>query len=110
MARLVEIGTELPRSLSLQPGDVLNVPASGGTVESGSDVVEAIGPLVPGVVALDGRVLSPETVPTNMLFRALRAGRARVGLTTGGGLMPAGKAVIEILVEPGSAGSNGRPA
>lgn len=98
MARLVEIGIDPPRSLSLQPGDMLNVSASGGFVESGEGVVEAIGPFVPATIGLDGRLISPETPPTNMLFLAARPGRARLAVFSGGGLVPTARASIDILV------------
>lgn len=102
MARLVEIGVDLPRTLTLEPGDLLNLPASGGLVESGKTVIEPFGPFTPGVVGTDGRVLSPETVPTNMIFRAARPGRARLAVFSGTGLVPAGRAVIDIIVEEGA--------
>lgn len=97
MARLVEIGVDPPRSLSLQPGDMLNVSASGGLVESGEGVVEAIGPFVPATIGLDGRLIGPETPPTNFLFLAVRPGRARLAVFSGG-LVPTARASIDILV------------
>lgn len=107
MAKLVEIGDPPPRALTMLAGDMLNFPASGGFVESGDGVVEALGPYTPAVVGLDGRLLSPESPPTTMLFRAARPGRARLAIFTGGGLMPTARTSVDILVEgegPRSAG------
>jgi len=103
MARLVELGPDFPESLSLRPGDMLNISASGGRVESGADAIEPIGPFVPAVLGLDGRLISPQTPPTNMLFRALCPGRARLLVFSGGGLVPTRSDAIDILVEPDDA-------
>lgn len=99
MARLVEVGGIRTASLTVEAGDLLNLPASGGIVEIGERVVEALGPFVPGVVCVDGRILSPETPPTNMLFRAVRPGRARIALFAGLSGTPSEDRRVDIIVE-----------
>jgi hypothetical protein len=109
--RLVEIGAKPPPSLLLQPGDVLNAAATGGSVEAGADVIEALGSFSPALVALDGAVMSPQTVPTNALFRVLRPGRARIAVfVSAGGFAPAQRTEIDVVVEEAGAVSGPRPA
>jgi hypothetical protein len=98
--RLIDIGASAPPSLVLEPGDVVNAAATGGSVEAGGEAIEALGSFGPAVVGLDGAVISPQTMPTNALFRALRPGKARIVLFAGaGGFAPAKRIEIDILVE-----------
>lgn len=99
MARLIEVGTELPQRLTVRVGDVLNFAASGGAVETGAEVIEAIGPFAPAIVGLEGRTVHAESPPTSVLFRAQAPGRARLAVFTGFGSRTPGRATIEILVE-----------
>ena len=99
MARLVEVGEAIPATLTVRAGDLLNFSASGGLVERGKKVLRPLGPFKPGVVGLNGRLLSPETVPTNMLFHAVGPGKARLTLFAGGGLVPAVRHSIDVIVE-----------
>lgn len=103
MARLVEVGDPLPAALTVRAGDLLNFSASGGLVERGKKVLRPLGPFKPGVVGLNGQLLSPETGPTNMLFHAVGPGKARLTLFAGGGLAPARRHSIEVIVEAGPA-------
>jgi hypothetical protein len=96
--------------VTLRPGDMLNCAASGGLVEQGARNVAPIGPFVPAVVGTDGTVLSPQTGPTAMLFRALAPGRARLILFTGGGMMPSARHTIEVAVEEDAPEAAGAPA
>lgn len=83
MSRLIDIGTDPVERLTVRVGDVLSFAASGGTVAEGDPAVELLGALSPGVVAINGEVLSPETPPTTVLFRAAAAGGARLTLFSG---------------------------
>lgn len=97
---MIEVGAEeLPQSLTVKVGDVLNFAASGGAVEAGEEVIEAIGPFAPAIVGLEGRTVTAESPPTSVLFRAQARGRARLALFTGFGSRTPGRATIEILVE-----------
>ena len=84
MSRLIEIGTDPVERLSVLVGDVLSFGGSGGTVEEGGPAVELLGAFFPALVATNGEVLSPETPPTTVLFRAAASGRARLKLFSGG--------------------------
>ena len=83
MSRLIEIGTDPVERLAIRVGDVLSFAGSGGTVEEGSPAVDLLGAFSPAVVATNGEVLSPETPPTTVLFRAAAPGRARLTLFSG---------------------------
>ncbi len=96
---MIEVGATLPDRLTVKVGDVLNFAASGGAVEAGDDVIEAIGPFAPAIVGLEGRTVAPESPPTAVLFRARAPGRARLAVFTGFGSRTPGRATIEILVE-----------
>ncbi len=99
MARLIEMGDALPASLTVKVGDVLNFAASGGAVETGAAVIEAIGPFAPAIVGLEGRTVTAESPPTSVLFRAQAPGRARLAIYTGFGSPEPGATTIEIVVE-----------
>lgn len=83
MSRLIEIGTDPVERLAVRTGDVLSFAGSGGAVEEGGRAVELLGAFLPALVATNGAVLSPETGPTTVLFRAAAPGRARLRLFTG---------------------------
>ncbi len=83
MSRLIDIGTDPVAELRLRVGDVVSFGASGGRVEEGGSAVEALGAFQPAIVATDGTVMSPETPPTTILFRATGEGRARLSLFSG---------------------------
>lgn len=82
MSRLIEIGTDPVERVTVRIGDVLSFSGSGGTVE-GDPAVEPLGAFLPAVVATNGEVLSPETPPTTVLFRATAPGSARLTLFSG---------------------------
>lgn len=96
---MIEVGTELPSSLTVKVGDVLTFAASGGAVETGEEVIEAIGPFAPAIVGLEGLTVTAESPPTSVLFRAHAPGRARIAVFTGFGSPTPGRGTIEILVE-----------
>ncbi|HEX8622767.1 MAG TPA: hypothetical protein VF718_12425 [Allosphingosinicella sp.] len=83
MSRLIEIGTDPVERLTVRVGDVMSFSASGGTAGEEGPAVELLGAFSPAVVATNGEVLSPETPPTTVLFRAAAAGRARLTLFSG---------------------------
>ncbi|MGY4627247.1 hypothetical protein [Bradyrhizobium sp. USDA 4486] len=57
--------------------------ASGGHLLEGEAIIELLGVYSAGVLSDDGRVLSPFGPPTNVLFRALQSGQARVEVIRG---------------------------
>jgi hypothetical protein len=98
VSRLIDIGTDRVARISVRAGDLLSFAGTGGTVVAG-EAVEALGAFVPAVVALNGAVLAPETLPTTVLYRALRPGRASLALASaiaGPGAVPRR---VEVVVE-----------
>jgi hypothetical protein len=85
MALLIEVQDcrACSSPLTLHPGDVLLVRATGGHVRSGEDVVELLGPFLAAVVGDDGAVVAPMGAPNTVLFRARRPGRALIDVVTG---------------------------
>ena len=85
MRRVIEIqhAQDLPARLTLRVGDLLICGASGGHVQSGADVVEILGPFLPGVMGDNGKILSPMGSPSTLLFLARRPGRATIDVITG---------------------------
>ncbi|WP_439397235.1 hypothetical protein ACRQ5Q_09080 [Bradyrhizobium sp. PMVTL-01] len=57
--------------------------ASGGHLLEGDTSVELLGVFSIGVLSDDGRVLSPVGPPTNILFRAVYPGQARIEVIRG---------------------------
>lgn len=57
--------------------------ASGGHLLEGETTVELLGLFSTGVLSDDGCVLSPVGPPTNILFRALQSGQARIEVIRG---------------------------
>ena len=101
MARLIEMRGEdaLPATLTLAAGDVLAIGAAGGRIREGSEALELLGAFVPGVVGLNGEVMSPMGAPSTVLFRARRGGRATIELVRGDPWHSPGPTTIEITVE-----------
>jgi hypothetical protein len=85
MGRLIEIpdAQALPPSVTVDVGDLLCFAASGGHVQSGADVVEMLGPFLPGVLRDNGEILSPMGAPNTVFFFARRPGRATIDVVTG---------------------------
>ncbi|AXF04341.1 hypothetical protein [Paraburkholderia hospita] len=85
MSRLIELRLtdSLPGTLHIEGGDVLIVPAMGGHVLSGADVLEFLGPFLPGVMGEDGHVITPAGLPNGIMFVARRAGHATIDLVAG---------------------------
>lgn len=85
MTRLIElqVDQDLPASLTLAVGDLLWLEASGGEVLSGESSVELLGAFLKCVVGLTGEVLAPMGAPNVVLFRARRAGTARIAVVSG---------------------------
>ncbi len=85
MARLIDVpaGTSGAAPLVVQVGDVVACAASGARLGAGPLVLEQLGPLLPAVVGLDGRVLAPEGPPSTVLFVARAPGRATLQVMTG---------------------------
>ncbi|OUJ74709.1 hypothetical protein [Hymenobacter crusticola] len=85
MARLIDTQSlpELPSQITLSPGDVLVLQASGGYVQTGDDVLEMLGAYQPGLLQAAGTVLSPMGAPGTVLLRALQPGQATVNVVMG---------------------------
>lgn len=84
MARFIEVQAEqMPRTLSILVGDVVLFRASGGSVRSGSGIVEQLGAFVESVVGDNGAVLVPAGSPNVVMFRASTAGIASVAVVMG---------------------------
>jgi hypothetical protein len=62
---------------------VLYFGATGGHVHSGAEVVEILGPFLPGVLGDNGQIFSPMGAPNAVLFLARRPGRATIDVVTG---------------------------
>lgn len=85
MGRLIEVQhtQDLPMSLTIRVGDMLVFGATGGHVHSGAEVVEILGPFLPGVLGENGQILAPMASPNAVLFLARRPGRATIDVVTG---------------------------
>lgn len=85
MTRLIELQADqdLPARLTMVVGDLLWLEASGGHVLAGESSVELLGAFLKCVVGLEGEVLTPMGAPNVVLFRARRAGTARVAVVSG---------------------------
>lgn len=101
MSRLIEVqhAQDLPTSLTIGVGDVLRFGATGGHVHSGAEVVEILGPFLPGVVGDNGEILSPMGSPNAMLFVARRPGRATIDVVTGDPWHATETTALDITVE-----------
>ncbi len=102
MGRLIEVqhAQDLPTSLTIRVGDVLVFGATGGHVYSGAEVVEILGPFLPGVLGDDGQILSPMGAPNAVLFLARRPGRATIDVVTGDPWHTPETTALGITVEP----------
>ena len=102
MGRLIDVqpARDLPKNLTIRVGDVLVFGATGGHVRSGAEVVEILGPFLPGVLGDDGRILSPAGAPNAVLFLARRPGRATIDVVTGDPWHAPQTAPLDITVDP----------
>jgi len=101
MGRLIEVqdAQDLPPRLTLQVGDALFCRATGGHVPSGADVVEILGPFVPGIMGDHGHILSPMGAPNAVLFLARRAGQATIDVVTGDPWQAPQTTTMDLIVE-----------
>jgi hypothetical protein len=101
MGRLIEVqhAQDLPTSLTIRVGDVLVFGATGGHVYSGAEVVEILGPFLPGVLGDNGQILSPMGAPNAVLFLARRTGRATIDVVTGDPWHAPKTTTLDITVE-----------
>jgi hypothetical protein len=101
MGRLIEVqhAQGFPPSLTIKVGDVLVFGAAGGHVQSGADVVEILGPFLPGTLGDQGQILSPMGAPNAVLFLARRPGRATVDVVTGDPWHAPQTTTLDITVE-----------
>jgi hypothetical protein len=101
MGRLIEVqhAQDLPTRLTIRVGDLLLFGATGGHVHSGAEVVEILGPFIPGVVGNDGQILSPMGAPNTVLFLARRPGRVTIDVVTGDPWHAPETTALDITVE-----------
>lgn len=101
MGRLIEVQhtQALPPSLTLRVGDLLIFAATGGHVQSGADVVEILGPFLPGLLGDNGEILSPMGAPNAVMFLARRLGRATIKVVTGDPWYTSEITVLDIIVK-----------
>lgn len=83
---------------TLQQGDMLSLKASGGHINSGTEIVRFFGPFVSGFMRSNGEVLSPEGAPGTLLIFAQRPGRAIIEVFTGDPWFSPVKTALEIIV------------
>jgi hypothetical protein len=102
VARLIDVSAEdvVASPLVVRVGDVLAFAASGGDVRPGPPVVERLGPFLPAVVGLDGRVLAPEGMPSAVLFVARAPGRATLDVASTVGSPAPRLRTYVVVVEP----------
>ena len=102
MGRLLEIDSAqaLPASVTLAVGDVLKVGVTGGNLQSRPDVVEILGPFVPGVLVDGAKIVSPMGAPGTIMVLARRPGRTVIDFATGDPWGAPGTKRVEIRVEP----------
>lgn len=81
-------------------GDLLVFGAAGGHVRSGAEVLERLGPFVPGAVGTDGQVLSPMGAPNTLLFLARSPGSAHIEVVRGDPWGTPGEVQMLVTVEP----------
>lgn len=72
-----------PARLRVRAGDLLVIDASGGRVVSGEGAVELLGAFLQGVPTGAGEVIEPAGPPSQVVLRAVAAGRATIELYRG---------------------------
>ena len=102
MGRLIEVqhAQACPSSLTINVGDVLAFGATGGHVQSGTNVLELLGPFLPAILGNNGEILSPLGAPNAVWFVARRSGRARIDVVTGDPWQAPQTTILDIIVEP----------
>ncbi len=80
-------------------GDLLTFGATGGHVQYGAEVVEILGPFVPGVMADNGEILSPMGAPNAVMFIARSSGWATINVYIGNPWDAPQITTIKIVVE-----------
>jgi hypothetical protein len=73
----------LSSPITLQQGDLLSFKASGGHVNSGTEIIELLGPFSSAILQDNGEVLSPSGPPGTLLFFARQPGNATIDVVTG---------------------------
>lgn len=101
MGRLIDVqnAQALPPSLTLKVGDLLIFGVTGGHVQSGTDVVEILGPFFPGLMGDNGEILSPMGAPNTVMFLTRRSGRATIDVVTGDPWYTSQITTLEMIVE-----------
>ncbi|SRR6266404_5433430 len=101
MSRLIEIQhvQDIPANLTLKLGDVLLFRATGGWVQSDTEIIEILGHFLSGVLANNGELLFPAGAPDTVLFQAKKPGRATIDVVTGNPYRAPRTTTLDITVE-----------
>jgi hypothetical protein len=101
MGRLIEVqeAQKCPSPLTLHPGDVLLFHATGGSVKSGGDAVEMLGPFLQAVLGEHGGILTAMGAPNTVLFRARKDGQAVIDVVTGDPWGESQRTTLSLAVE-----------
>jgi hypothetical protein len=101
MGRLIELqqAQDSPTSLKLRVGDLLIIKATGIHIESGADILETLGPFVPGLMLENGNIVSPVGAPNTVLLLTHRSGLARIKMIIGDPWHRSDSRMLEITVE-----------
>jgi hypothetical protein len=97
MANFIEAAVEgkLPASISMHQGDVLSVPATGGRLIKGGEVLELLGPFYPAFLNAVGELIAPSGSPNQLLFLARKPGMATIEVISESALQ---RRVFEVTV------------
>jgi hypothetical protein len=99
MARLIELAPRnaLAHPLRVRVGDVISCAGTGGRVHD-PNVLEQLGPFMTGVATPNG-VLSPQSLPSRILFVARRPGHTSIDIFSGDLARPRQTFNFEVEVE-----------
>ena len=100
MPRLIEIQDldALPPRLTVGAGDVLWFVASGGHVREGDEIVQMLGPFLPGFPGPAGEIVSPAGPPSAVFFLVRAPGNAVIDVVTGDPWRNPRTTVLRIIV------------
>jgi hypothetical protein len=101
MAKLIEIdqARDSPANVMIGAGDVLLFKAGGGLIRAGAGVLEMLGPFRPATIMHDGRPLSPEGLPSMVIFVARAPGAAIIEVVSGDLWQKPIRTVVNVVVE-----------
>jgi len=85
MALLIDVVNVevLASPITLHAGDLFSFKASGGQVNSGTEIIELLGPFSTAILQDNGEIISPMGPPGILLFFARRPGKAKIEVVSG---------------------------